>query len=304
MKTKLITTALLFITLSSNAQAPLFSMEQKSGFAYNPALTGINNYGIINLQHQLRAGALSSSNSSSLIAFDAPINSIKSGLGIYTNMNHNNFYNLTNIGASYAFHGHINRKLKYSLGTSLENKQTATFTYDAINQDSSTVWRPDFIVNKSNHFNMSLGGVLYNENYILGLSASNMLINSIPTLYNLNFGIRINLSEYSHFTKETPINIIPTVLLSYQDNFLFWSTKINLNIKTFHLALGYQKEGASAYFGVDIKDFSLNFSHSIIRSKLTNSGYTQQGIAIHYKIKNKQRVSINRNPDYYNFDLF
>lgn len=303
MKTILAFTFLSFLYCKSYSQTSNFTMEQRSGFLYNPALTGIQKYGKINAQYQLNAAALTSSNSNSFVSIDLPVKSIKSGFGFYSQLIHNNYFNLTNIGASYAFHGSINRSLKFSLGATIENKQSAEFVLNT-NQALSSIWPADFEIDKSNHFNMNYGGIVYNEHFHLGFSANHSLISALPNFYNLNFGYKINLSNYNSFTKETPASIIPTVLLSYQDGYYFWKANANLNLKRFQFALGFQRNGISGYYGINIKDFSLNLAHTFIHSKLTNSAYMEHSISLQYNLIDRRIKSVRRDNNYYDFIMF
>ncbi len=278
-------------------------MEQRSGFLYNPALTGIQKHGKLNAQYQLNAAAITTSNSNSFVSIDLPIKSIKSGVGIYSQLIHNNYFNLTNMGASYAFHGSVNRSLKFSLGAAIENKQSAEFILNT-NQPISSIWPNDFEIKKRNHFNLNFGGILYDEHVHLGLSANYSLISSLPNFYNLNFGYKINLCNYNSFTKETPISIIPTMLLSYQEGYYFWKAKANLNLNRLQFAVGFQRDGISGYYGINLKDFSLNLAHTVIRSKLTNSGYMEHSISLQYNIIDRRIKSIQRNTKSYDFRMF
>ena len=59
MKTKLLFSFLIIITSNLKAQNIGFNMENKAPLLFNPALTGINNYGVASIFHQNAMPSLS-----------------------------------------------------------------------------------------------------------------------------------------------------------------------------------------------------------------------------------------------------
>ncbi len=90
------------------------------------------------------------------------------------------------------------------------------------------------------------------------------------------------------------VSVMPTNALQGQ----------NLNLNRFQFAVGFQRDGISGYYGINLKDFSLNLAHTVIRSKLTNSGYMEHSISLQYNIIDRRIKSIQRNTKSYDFRMF
>ena len=250
MKTILITSALLLISLNLNAQSLGFNMENKVPLIFNPALTGVNNYATASIFHQNTLPTLSGSFNTLLVSFQTPIKKLHGGLGLYY-LNNNSILKTDNFGLSYSFQTSLTEKYSLSIGTSVEllhNQIKKSLVFGDI--------YPFYF--EPYQVNTNLGILVFSKNMFFGATVKNLSITA-PIYLTTNLGYRFNILN------EKLLHVTPTLSYSYQDSFQNLTFKVNTSYKWAHLTLGY-REGDSFLFaaGVDIKNFNINYGYNYV----------------------------------------
>lgn len=290
MKDKLIITALLFTTFNLNAQDLGFNMENKVPLILNPALTGINDYGIASIFYQNRMPGLSVNYTASTLSFDLPIKKLHGGLGFYY-LNNNGNYRTDNFGLSYSFQKKITRKVSLSIGTSMELLH---------NQVKNNLGFGDIYYSNLNPYqlNTNLGGLVFSKNAFIGASVRNISTDR-PLYLTTNVGYKFTL------LKENQLQLTPVLSYSYQDQFQNITFKLNTSYQWAHLSIGYRKgDSFLLAAGIDIKNFNINYGYNITTSVLTNSGNGSHEISLSFKFKNLKKEIFTSKANKYNFNLY
>jgi len=290
MKTKLILSALLLTTLNLNAQNLGFNMENKVPLILNPALTGINNYGVASIFHQNRMPSLSENFTTSMLSYHTPIKKLHGGLGIYY-QNNNGFYRTDNFGLSYSYQAIITRKISLSIGTSIEVLH---------NQLKKNLGFGDtYYINITPYqLNTNLGALVFSKNAFIGASLRNISTND-PIYLITNVGYKFEL------LKNKQLQLTPVLSYTYQDQFQNIIFKLNTSYKWAHLSIGYgEGDDFLIAAGVDIRNFNINYGYNITTSKLANTGSGSHEISLRFKLKKFSKEASNIESGTYNFNLF
>ena len=290
MKTKLIITFLLFTTLKLNAQNLGFNMANKVPLLINPALTGINNYGVASVFYQNRMPGLSGDFTTSTLSFDSPIKKLHGGLGFYY-LNNNSYYRTDNFGLSYSYQKNLTRKISLSIGTSVEVLH---------NQLKKNLGFGDsYYINIIPYqINTNLGTVVYSKNAFIGASLRNISI-ADPLYLATNIGYRFALFNNKQ------LQLTPVLSYTYQNNFQSLTFKLNTSYKWAHLSIGYgDNDSYSFAAGFDIKNFNINYGYMITASKLTNSKNGTHEFSLRFKLNSFTKRTLFKGTAKYNFNLF
>jgi type IX secretion system PorP/SprF family membrane protein len=290
MKTKLIITALLLTTFNLNAQHLGFNMTNKVPLLLNPALTGINNYGVASVFHQNRMPGLSGNYTTSTLSFDSPIKKLHGGLGFYY-LNNNGGYRTDNFGISYSYQKNLTRKISLSIGTSIEVLHNQL--------SKNTGFGDTYYMNITPYqLNTNLGALVFSKNAFFGASVRN--ISTVDPIYlTTNVGYKFTL------LKEKKLQLTPVLSYSYQDHFQSITFKFNTSYKWAHLSIGY-RDGDSYLVaaGIDIKNFNINYGYNVTSSKLTNSNAGSHELSLRFKLKSLNKRTYPFGTLKYNFDLY
>ncbi len=283
MKTKLI---ILFLSFNLLGISQIVKMQGKTPQLMNPALTGIFNYGQVNLL----TGFSSVKNKSfhyNYVGYSTHFNKINSGIGVNylywkdynpQNIRHNNVYTL-----SYAHQLQLTNKWSLSVGTSAHYIR------------NHLEWLINSNLGKfeKEFYDFDLGGFLYSKNFYLGVGVSNIL-NNLNIISKIDIGYTFKLKDsVNNLTIGTSIRGTS----KYGKHFLYFKelVQVMFNHKFLYIGASLKQLGLIEIYGPSYPSFSLQPGIKVGRVRL-NYTFIYNGfdffIPVKIKIYNELSLQI------------
>lgn len=172
-------------TVLKGQQLPHYTQYMFNDFVINPAIAGVNNYYQIRTNHRFQWVGLVDPPLTNSIAFYGPHAKLDMGYGGYVYNDVTGPTSRTGITGAYAYNIAINGGMRLSMGLSASMMQ---FRIDGTQLNPQDVSDPALLQMVSTSYlpDAGLGAYLYAEDFYVGLSAAQLLNNSIKVFDNKN----------------------------------------------------------------------------------------------------------------------
>ncbi len=245
---------IFFLSIGYNSIGQNIEMTYKAPQILNPAFTGVNDFGSINLLGNLnRYNWLN--RFTSYVGYNAYVPVLKGGIGGYNynySFDFSDIMNINRTGLNYAFQSDIGEKWSFSLGVGVDFMSYKSFIF----QCNETVCVEEPV--NFNIINVSSGGLFYSKHLYFAF-AVNQIRNVLfdRQKYSINTGYYFELPNIEDFSFNVSLEYLNGIydLGNLSINSMF-------NYKLFYLGLkwfNFDYEGA-VQLGANLKRYSLNYS--------------------------------------------
>jgi type IX secretion system PorP/SprF family membrane protein len=299
------------------AQDPQFSQYYAAPVYLNPALTGINQRGVMGLNYRNQWPALDATFETYSFYANYNFEDYNSSAGIMVNTDREGIAGLqsTSISLQYAYQVRLNEKWTFRPGVDLAyywrdinfSKLTFGDQFDEtgkVRNTSAEVFSNDFA---ARFFDMSFGGIIFNPKAWLGYSVGHILEpnqslaggnSPLPRKYSIHGGYKINFSEVSvraqRSTKGKERSFTPSVNYRQQDKFKQLDLGVYFTLEPVLLGLWYRgvpidalkgianNEAIIGMIGLSKNDFTVGYSFDYTISDLGISSGGAHEISLVY----------------------
>jgi type IX secretion system PorP/SprF family membrane protein len=280
----------VFCLLSLNLLGQNFSMNGKTQLMVNPAFSGINDYGRLNLTaNVINFSEITKVNS--YLGYDSYVNKLHGAIsGFNFNNIYSDFYSNAKFGLSYAYQGKINEKWNYSVGLGGVFNQ---YRYD---WDNVVCFLPcPSGIQVNNYFGLSLGGLIYSKKWFLGYGAVEVnptQLESYMARSNINFGYTFS------FKKIEDLSLTSSLYLSlFHQGWSYAEIQVLAQYKFLYLGAKYGNNNYAFQVGADVFNrFRINYSFNNNFIKLANGFNLLHEISLQVKLPktiNKKSAAFN-----------
>jgi type IX secretion system PorP/SprF family membrane protein len=292
-----VTAVILFaiITVSTTVkgqQLPHYTQYMFNDFVINPAVAGVYDYYQIRTNHRFQWVGLVDPPMTNSIAFYGPHAKLDMGYGGYIYNDVTGPTSRTGVTGSYAYNISISGDIRLSMGISASIMQ---FRVDGTQLDPKDVSDVSILEAVSTSYlpDAGIGAYLYGESFYVGLSAAQLLNNSLKIFDNKNglnrLKTHINLTGAYRFQLDTDWVLEPSVMIKGTA-----PKELNVDVtaktewkKTVWVALSYRhKESVGVLLGYSFDEMLFfGYAYDIGISSLRKYNTGTHEIMIGYRFK-------------------
>jgi type IX secretion system PorP/SprF family membrane protein len=294
---KRVAAAILFLIVTATAavkgqQLPHYTQYMFNDFVINPAVAGVHDFYQIRTNHRFQWVGLADPPMTNSIALYGPHAKLPMGYGGYIYNDVTGPTSRTGVTGSYAYNVAVTTDIRLSMGISASIMQ---FRVDGTQLDPKDVSDIAILESVSTSYlpDAGIGLYLYAENFYVGLSAAQLLNNSIKIFDNKNglnrLKTQINLIGAYRFTLEEDWVLEPSLMVKGTA-----PKELNVDVtakiewqKTFWMAASYRhKESVGILLGYSYDDMLFfGYAYDIGISTLRKYNTGTHEIMIGYRFK-------------------
>ena len=261
-------------------------MPYQSPLLFNPAFTGLSDFGRVklNFQNEFRNKIKKTYES-----YDIYVGKLHGGLGFYHTGKYiftgQNYLSTNSYSLNYSYQGKIKQKWDYSVGANVtySNSKTKNLTpYYSINSNGNTVVtydKPTTTTTGKPVLNGNLGGIIYSDKLFFGVS-----------VHNIAKDAELVYKSFIGYTFELSSGFIITPSLTYR-TFNFNFTEFDFSIMSQYKNMRLGGRIGTYYYsfqaGYELSKFNLIYSFSdYYKSNISNYRFSHQ-ITLQLNIPNK-----------------
>jgi type IX secretion system PorP/SprF family membrane protein len=271
------------------SQDPQFTQFYANPIYLNPALAGSHGCPRFALNYRDQWPSLSGNYITYSVSYDTYLKKIKSGIGViatHDQQGQGTIYT-SSLGLVYSKHLKLSRKwtLNFGAKAAMTNK---FLDWDKLTFGDMIDPRRGFIYQTGDvprgpesgrfFFDATVGTVLYNKNFFVGLSVNHLnrpdesMIqgkSELPIRWTGHIGTEIKLGKKSQYSNTT--SIMPNVIYQYQNGFQELSLGTYVKYGVFNVGAWYRNRDAFILsIGINTGNFKIGYSYDVTVSKLNN----------------------------------
>lgn len=241
----------------------------------NPAYTGVNNYGAINLNSLIFSEDMHETN----IGYQTHLPTMNSGVGIVLGQGYYYGTDSKIIGLVYSYQTKVSKKLTLSSGVS---GRITSIKYD---------YTPGY---NKNYSSLNGGLMLFGERFFVSIGVADIRFD-----YDY-YSVTGNIGYSFKFKKVKDLIITPTIGLSASGKFWSNSLRLNFSYKMFKVLIGTNTRDILAGLGFEHNRWMIQYMPIYSTSSLSNSNALQHRISLQLKLPK----AIKRSTNSFDFSLF